>query len=340
MKARLENIHRHFLGPVTDRSLASSFFLCADSFEEIYRDYGFLFRDLSDLCKLINYGCDYPKSDDVFAARWNTTRQTLKPLISSSLYNLHSRLDEIHFDNWMGFDELLPPLDGKFHPKFQSSTSFKLPQVSTLNHLKIGIVHNFFTGFGRLRIKAYFFTVYFRVSSRLTRVGVIGSIDMVHGPIQSFPRHTAGYSDYWSEAYNVHCQKWSGVMNTTGSEFIYFDRWGVAGKSHDLSSMYEVDLDSHLAQIDKFLLADRIYDGGSQLLTSFRGNPLNFTPIQKKWNSLIHSNRCIVENGFSRVKNFSLLRHPFRGTLNDHRMWGYVVASLVNVDLRNRPLRN
>jgi hypothetical protein len=46
-----------------------------------------------------------------------------------------------------------------------------------------------------------------------------------------------------------------------------------------------------LDNIDKYLLADRIYDGGHRLLTPFRGNPKYWTPSQKEWNQAVSFHR-------------------------------------------------
>jgi len=43
------------------------------------------------------------------------------------------------------------------------------------------------------------------------------------------------------------------------------------GKTHDLTAYNEEELSISLENLDKYLFADRIYDGGERLLTAFRG---------------------------------------------------------------------
>lgn len=170
--------------------------------------------------------------------------------------------------------------------------------------------------------------------------GVIGSLDMVHGPIPDFSNQLQN-KQYFSVNYDCPCHKWSGVIDRRGKQFIYFSEWGSAGATHDLTNYWSEGLHAQLEKIDKWLLADRIYDDDkSRLLTGFRGNTDHFSPAMKKWNYTVSTVRAQVENSFSRLKNFSLLRQPFRGQLNHHRQLGYIVANWINIDLRYRPIRD
>jgi len=227
----------------------------------------------------LNYCGDYAKNDDLFAARWKHSRQSVKPKIISLLETFHNEVDEIHWGDW---------------------TLYPIAADSYLED-------------------------------------VIGFVDAVHAPLQAFSRDSQQYYDYWSVNYNTHCHKWSGIVDNCGAQFIYFSKYGSAGKSHDFTCLVEEGVDVLLNRLNKYLVCDRIYDGADWLLSPYRGG--NFTASQKSWNKEISSQRSKVENCFSRFKNFSIMKHDFRGTLNDHRRWGYVVASLVNIDLRIRPIR-
>jgi len=167
--------------------------------------------------------------------------------------------------------------------------------------------------------------------------GVIGSVDVVHSPVDSFHEGTEEYRKMWSVNYNCHCSKFTVIADFEGSQIIYCDEWGASGGAHDLSSFYEAELDYRLEIDDSYLLADRLYDGGHRLLTPFRG--VARTQAQKDWNHTVSNRRILIENTFTRFKNLSILRRPFRGTIRHHRQWNFVLANFVNIDLRYRPLR-
>jgi hypothetical protein len=285
MRAKLENLHRNFLGPPTERSLLGSFSVHEDTLEKIWARYSGCFRDFQYFGMFINYASDYPKNDDIFASRWKCHKSTFKPYLKDSLNNFYCNSDEIHWTDWesQGFDEE-------------------------------GMLQD-----------------------------VIGSLDTVHGKINDFPKNHINNKKYFSVAYDTPCQKWNCVVANRG-KIIYFSDWGMAGSTHDgtsycneINSSIGCSLPTKLNEIGKFLIADRLYEGFPRLLTPYKGN--YFTDDQKNWNFTVSSRRALVENAFSRIKGFSLMKNIFRGLLSEHRQWGNCIANIVNVDLEIRPIR-
>jgi len=174
---------------------------------------------------------------------------------------------------------------------------------------------------------------------------VIGSLDTVHGPILDFAKGTEDNKKYFSVAYDCPCHKWQCVVGNSG-KILFLSPYGMAGSTHDGSAYMQEKSDllplggsllDELKQSGKFLIADRIYEGYPRLLTPYKG--VKFTLPQKKWNYAVSERRALVENSFTRFKNFSILKHPFRGQLNHHRKWGHCVGQMINADLQTRPLR-
>ena len=99
----MEEVYREFLGhgKVNNRAFNSAFALSVEAMSYLFETYGQTFANLKEFCMFVNYTTDYPKSDDLFAHHWNTSRQTFKPKLIQNLCWLHSNIKEVEFSSFI-----------------------------------------------------------------------------------------------------------------------------------------------------------------------------------------------------------------------------------------------
>ena len=103
---------------------------------------------------------------------------------------------------------------------------------------------------------------------------------MVHAPIPD-TCHEINNHLYFSVHYNCPCHRWTGIVDRRGmanvfiqlpgSQFIYFSKYAAPGSSHDLTCYYQENLDVKLENLNSWLIADGLYEGGARLLTPYSG---------------------------------------------------------------------
>jgi hypothetical protein len=98
-KARLENLIYFNRGSVSARTLNSSFNLHPETIDTIWNKYGHIFADFTELCMLLNYIAEYPKSDDIFSLRWGLSRQSFKNKLLYNLARFHETVDEVSLND-------------------------------------------------------------------------------------------------------------------------------------------------------------------------------------------------------------------------------------------------
>jgi len=86
-------------------------------------------------------------------------------------------------------------------------------------------------------------------------------------------------------------------------------------------------------------LADGTYQGESDLL-DVPPRPYSADTAEQRANRKVQSRRRVpVENFFSRMKHFKVLKHTYRHALCDHHEVFFVILSIVKMDLLQKPLR-
>ena len=148
---------------------------------------------------------------------------------------------------------------------------------------------------------------------------------------------TTEYSTMWCTKYQEHCWKFQGTAQDSsfncingltfvipaacpmygqdlGVGFVYFDRQGWPGVTHDANS-YECGP-----------LPELLKHGRSDL-------------NGKIFNEAVNSARAKIENAFSRTKNlFQVMQGPYRGDINDCHDIAFVCANLTNLSIKYAPL--
>lgn len=87
----------------------------------------------------------------------------------------------------------------------------------------------------------------------------------------------------------------------------------------------------------KFCLADGGYSGCERLLHPYTKSQ-TATHLHKQFNKAIAHARWSVEATFSRMKNFAIIKGPFRHSLGDFQLFFFSVACLYNIDVSFHPL--
>ena len=90
----------------------------------------------------------------------------------------------------------------------------------------------------------------------------------------------------------------------------------------------------------EFGLGDKGYQGADRVLSPWKGKKDTLEKQKRIFNYIVNANRAKVENAFSRLKLFDIMKGPFRAKNRGkvHKV-AKVCASLVNIDLECRPLR-
>lgn len=105
------------------------------------------------------------------------------------------------------------------------------------------------------------------------------------------------------------------------------------GSVHDKRMADEEGVSGMLAN-DEWILGDKGYYGLERTHLPYkesRGNDLY--PSQKAWNYLVESQRVVVENFFTRTKNFGVLAQPFRWSLSLHGILYRIIVWISCVEL-------
>ena len=62
-------------------------------------------------------------------------------------------------------------------------------------------------------------------------------------------------------------------------------------------------------------VGDKGYEGQDRVLSPWKGKKEVLSKEKKIWNFIINSNRARVENAFSRLKLFNIMKGPFRAKI-------------------------
>jgi hypothetical protein len=114
-----------------------------------------------------------------------------------------------------------------------------------------------------------------------------------------------------------------------------------------IGSMHNITLTRNsgildLLEINELVLTDKGYIGPGleQVLTPIkkpRGRELN--EDEKEINMILGARRWIVEHVIAKIKFFHCLQMKWRHLLDIHHIVFFVIANIVNIDLRTRPMR-
>jgi len=177
----------------------------------------------------------------------------------------------------------------------------------------------------------------------------------------------------WCTKYQEHCWKFQGTAQDSsfncingltfvipaacpmygqdlGVGFVYFDRQGWPGVTHDANS-YECGPlpellkhgrsdPEHQTRESEYALVDLGYQSCTLTVSQHkRSSHQTFSIDQKIFNEAVNSARAKIENAFSRTKNlFQVMQGPYRGDINDCHDIAFVCANLTNLSIKYAPL--
>jgi len=167
--------------------------------------------------------------------------------------------------------------------------------------------------------------------------GVTHLVDSTSVRITSFKPKSYNWYNFYQGKKKFHCWKFTGCTSITSGEFCYFDRIGFPGIVHD-KTMYDTTVKPLLENSWEWGLGDKGYEGVEKVLSPWKGTDLG--EDKERWNALVNRHRALVENAFSRLKMFGVLRGPYHKRYREKiHATAYTCAQLTNLDLKFRPLR-
>jgi len=145
---------------------------------------------------------------------------------------------------------------------------------------------------------------------------------------------------YYSGHRREHCVVYEAAARLRDGYFCW-----VAGPAP--GSLVDITLLRLFGLLDQLLPNERaVFDKGyvglspERALTPFRATSSHpLTIAQIVFNMLLEQGRVIVEDSFSRVKEWQILEKPFRGDLSRHCLIFFVCVMISNFLMQSRPLR-
>jgi hypothetical protein len=114
---------------------------------------------------------------------------------------------------------------------------------------------------------------------------------------------------------------------------------GCAGAIHDMRIARISGLEGLLASNEEVGIGDKAYIGSPQFIAPFK-KPQNgqLTEDQQNFNKLIEQFRHTVERVNARLKVYQSVRQEWRHSIEKHSVVFHVIALLVNLSFKQRPL--
>ena len=78
-------------------------------------------------------------------------------------------------------------------------------------------------------------------------------------------------------------------------------------------------------------MGDKAYVGEDIIVAPIRGN--NLSVQQRAYNSHINRYRIIIENTFSWLKKFEILKQKYRNNLENHQQVFFICCELTNIKI-------
>ena len=139
---------------------------------------------------------------------------------------------------------------------------------------------------------------------------------------------------FYSGKDHRHCIKYEIGVDIEDGSLVWISG-PVPGAVHDmkLARLFGI-LDSIMD--DEYILADKGYIGEWQIVTPIKEAE---TLLEQIFSHLLSSVRWIVENVLARIKSFKCLSTRWRHSIDLHFIVFFVVSEIVNLDMKNRPVR-
>ena len=153
------------------------------------------------------------------------------------------------------------------------------------------------------------------------------AIDTTECPIGT--KHNALYSGYKKKF----TYKYEAAISLYSGEFVWLPEEELRGPVSDQQSFRIHNIVSHMEEEERFV-GDTHYAGlPKSMSTSVKE--------YKKDKKLLGRVRCIVENGFGRVKKtFNCMHYPWRHNIFAHPLAFKVCVHITNMTFKYHPLRN
>jgi len=139
---------------------------------------------------------------------------------------------------------------------------------------------------------------------------------------------------YYSGKSKKHAIKYEVAVKLETGEIVWVTG-GVPGRIHDLK-LYRMGGLNNLLLPGEYLLADKAYIGGRNVITPYRGA---VSPRQRQWNHDVSSKRQIVEHTFARIKYFQFTQKKWRNDRALHPRLFTILCHIVNIDMIYHPMR-
>lgn len=164
-------------------------------------------------------------------------------------------------------------------------------------------------------------------------------VDTTLCPVEMSRFDWALQKEYWSVKHKEHGYKYEIAINARVGT-IHWISGPHRGAMSDITIIRHSGL-LRMLEPGEHIIRDLGYQGEPLLLlTPSPHDPrIHLRPIHHVWNTLIHSERALIENVNARLKRFACLSVPWRHDLRRHHIAFNICANITALDVRLYPLR-